>query len=159
MFIHVLGISEIESLGDIDVLTNGNVTLTEKTGDMRVERIKSTAGDVLLYSPRTILDARGATEDDLGTGRAEADVAGESITLVAGTGLVNPPGTPAEAVNVLSAALAKALVDPVVVKWAAENDVVMKPKTPQEAVAILNEQRAFFEKWKPSLSASCYAHR
>jgi tripartite-type tricarboxylate transporter receptor subunit TctC len=65
-----------------------------------------------------------------------------------------PPGTPAEAVNVLSAALAKALVDPAVVKWAAENDVVMKPKTPQEAVAILNEQRAFFEKWKPSLSPS-----
>jgi len=65
-----------------------------------------------------------------------------------------PPGTPAEFINVLSAALAKALVDPAVVKWAAENDVVMKPKTPQEAVAILNEQRAFFEKWKPSLSAS-----
>ena len=65
-----------------------------------------------------------------------------------------PPGTPPEAVNVLSTALAKALVDPVVVKWAAENDVVMKPKTPQEAVAILNEQRAFFEKWKSSLSPS-----
>ena len=65
-----------------------------------------------------------------------------------------PPGTPAEAVSVLSTALAKALVDPVVVKWAAENDVVMKPKTPQEAVAILNEQRAFFEKWRSSLSPS-----
>ena len=65
-----------------------------------------------------------------------------------------PPGTPQAAVSVLSAALAKALVDPAVVKWAAENDVVMKPKTPQEAVAILNEQRAFFEKWKTSLSAS-----
>jgi tripartite-type tricarboxylate transporter receptor subunit TctC len=65
-----------------------------------------------------------------------------------------PPGTPQAAVSVLSAALAKALVDPAVVKWAAENDVVMKPKTPQEAVSILNEQRAFFEKWKTSLSAS-----
>src|SRR5262245_54863431 len=65
-----------------------------------------------------------------------------------------PPGTPAEAVNVLSTALAKALVDPAVVKWAAENDVVMKPRTPQEAVTTLNEQRAFFEKWKSSLSAS-----
>ena len=64
-----------------------------------------------------------------------------------------PPGTPAEAVNILSAALGKALVDPVVVKWAAENDVVMKPKTPQEALAILNEQRVFYQKWKPSLSA------
>jgi tripartite-type tricarboxylate transporter receptor subunit TctC len=65
-----------------------------------------------------------------------------------------PPGTPPEAVNVLSTALAKALVDPVVVKWAAENDVVMKPKTPQEAIAILNEQRAFYQKWKPTLTAS-----
>jgi tripartite-type tricarboxylate transporter receptor subunit TctC len=65
-----------------------------------------------------------------------------------------PPGTPPAAISILSAALAKALVDPAVVKWAAENDVVMKPKTPQEAVAILNEQRAFFEKWKTSLSAS-----
>jgi tripartite-type tricarboxylate transporter receptor subunit TctC len=65
-----------------------------------------------------------------------------------------PPGTPPAAINVLSTALAKALVDPAVVKWAAENDVVMKPKTPQEALAILNEQRAFFEKWRTSLSAS-----
>ena len=65
-----------------------------------------------------------------------------------------PPGTPTEAVNILSAALAKALVDPVVVKWAAENDVVMLPRTPQEAIATLNEQRAFFEKWKSSLSPS-----
>ncbi len=65
-----------------------------------------------------------------------------------------PPGTPQGAINILSAALAKALVDPAVVKWAAENDVVMKPKTPQEALTIVNEQRAFFEKWKTSLSAS-----
>src|SRR5262245_30841148 len=65
-----------------------------------------------------------------------------------------PPGTPAAAVNVLSAALAKALVDPVVVKWAAENDVIMKPKTPQEAVATLNAQHAFYEKWKSALRAS-----
>jgi len=65
-----------------------------------------------------------------------------------------PPGTPAEAVNILSAALGKALVDPMVTKWAAENDVVMKPKTPQDAIATLNEQRAFYEKWKPTLRAS-----
>src|SRR5690348_8686183 len=44
-----------------------------------------------------------------------------------------PPGTPPDIVNVLSGALAKALVDPAVTKWAAENDVVMKPRTPQEA--------------------------
>jgi len=65
-----------------------------------------------------------------------------------------PPGTPPDIVNVLSAALGKALVDPVVTKWAVENDVVMIPRTPQEAVATLNQQRAFFEKYKSSLSAS-----
>src|SRR5262245_18559498 len=64
-----------------------------------------------------------------------------------------PPGTPPAAINILSAALAKALVDPVVTKWAAENDVVMKPHTPQEAIATLNEQRAFYQKWKPNLAA------
>jgi tripartite-type tricarboxylate transporter receptor subunit TctC len=65
-----------------------------------------------------------------------------------------PPGTPPAAINIISAALAKALVDPVVTKWAAENDVVMKPRTPQEAIATLNEQRAFYEKWKPTLRPS-----
>ena len=89
--IHVVGISEIEALGDIDVLTNGDITLTEKSGDMRVERIKSTINDVLLYSPARIVDAN----DDASTAgnTVEADVSGENITLVSGTGLVNPPGT------------------------------------------------------------------
>src|SRR5262245_8181832 len=64
-----------------------------------------------------------------------------------------PPGTPAEFIAILSDALGKALVDRVVTKWAAENDVVMKPRTPAEAVATLNEQRAFYQKWKPNLAA------
>ena len=87
--INVLGITEILSSGDINVLTNGNITLTEKNGDMRVERIKSTGNDVLLYSPVRIIDAR----DDAGLS-VEADVTGVNITMVAGTGLVNPPGEP-----------------------------------------------------------------
>jgi tripartite-type tricarboxylate transporter receptor subunit TctC len=69
--------------------------------------------------------------------------------LVAG-----PPGLPAELQNILSVALAKAVADPAVTKWGKENDVVMKPKTPQETAAILAEQKAFFEKWKTALSAS-----
>jgi len=67
--------------------------------------------------------------------------------LVAG-----PPGVPADIVNIVSTALAKALVDPVVVKWAKENDVVMKPRTPQETVATVTTQKAFFEKWKATAS-------
>ena len=61
---------------------------------------------------------------------------------------------PAELQNILSVALAKAVTDPAVTKWGKENDVVMKPKTPQETAAILVEQKAFFEKWKTALSAS-----
>lgn len=65
-----------------------------------------------------------------------------------------PPGTPPEVQTILSTALSKALADPVVVKWAKDNDLVMLPKTPAQAVATLNEQRAFFEKWKAVLGAS-----
>ena len=65
-----------------------------------------------------------------------------------------PPGVPPEIQTILSTALAKAVADPVVTKWAQENDVVMKPKTPKEALGILAEQKAFFEQWKTRLSAS-----
>ena len=65
-----------------------------------------------------------------------------------------PPGTPADVQNILSTALSKALADPIVVKWAKDNDLIMLPKTPAQALAILTEQRAFFEKWKTVLSAS-----
>jgi len=62
-----------------------------------------------------------------------------------------PPGTPPEIQNILSAALAKALADPKVVAWAKENDIVMNPKTPDQAAALVARQRAFFEQWKKYL--------
>ncbi|WP_164773391.1 LEPR-XLL domain-containing protein, partial [Mesorhizobium sp. M7A.F.Ca.CA.004.01.1.1] len=85
--INVLGITEIAGNGDIDVLTNGYIALTEKTGDMRIERIRSNASDVLLYSPRRILDARNDNGDPTSI---EADVSGRNITMAAGVGLFNP---------------------------------------------------------------------
>jgi tripartite-type tricarboxylate transporter receptor subunit TctC len=69
--------------------------------------------------------------------------------LVAG-----PPGMPADLRDILSDVLAKAVSDPAVTKWASENDVVMKPKTAQEALAVVNTQRDFFEKWKKYLVAA-----
>ncbi len=69
--------------------------------------------------------------------------------LVAG-----PPGMPTDLRDILSGVLAKAVSDPAVTKWAAENDVVMKPKTPQETLAVLNTQRDFFERWKKYLVAA-----
>lgn len=62
-----------------------------------------------------------------------------------------PPGTPAVIRNILSAALAKALQDRKVVTWAAENDVIMNPRTPQETEALVIRERAFFERWKKYL--------
>jgi putative tricarboxylic transport membrane protein len=69
--------------------------------------------------------------------------------LVAG-----PPGMPADLRDVLSASLAKALADPAVVQFAKDQDVIMLPKTPEETIATLNEQRAFFDKWKKYLTAA-----
>jgi tripartite-type tricarboxylate transporter receptor subunit TctC len=59
-----------------------------------------------------------------------------------------PPGLPADIQAILSAALNKALVDPKVVAWAKENDLVMSVRTSAEAAALVAQQRVFFDKWK-----------
>jgi tripartite-type tricarboxylate transporter receptor subunit TctC len=61
------------------------------------------------------------------------------------------PGTSIEIRNVLSAALAKALADRKVVTWAAQNDVIMNSRTPQDTAALVARQRAFFDRWKSVL--------
>src|SRR5688572_8097413 len=134
------------------------------SADYVVAAVRGDSDAVVAALPTTMRFRRGGQLRPLASFEARSSIPGipdatslgkPELDLIRVERLVAaPPGTPAEAVNILSAALAKALVDPVVVKWAAENDVVMKPKTPQEAVAILNEQRAFFEKWKSSLSPS-----
>ena len=86
-FTNVLGITEIVNTGDLDFWTNGYITLTEKTGDMQVERIRSEFDDVLLYSPQAIVDNRNFTEE-AGSLNADADVSGTNITMVAGADLV-----------------------------------------------------------------------
>jgi len=63
-----------------------------------------------------------------------------------------PPGLPADIQAILSEALAKAVVDPKVVAWAKENDVVMLPKTSGETAALVAQQRLFFERWKSFLA-------
>ena len=59
-----------------------------------------------------------------------------------------PPGLPAEIQAILSNALAKAVVDPKVVAWAKENDVVMLPKTARRDRGAGRQQRVFFDRWK-----------
>jgi tripartite-type tricarboxylate transporter receptor subunit TctC len=65
-----------------------------------------------------------------------------------------PPGLPPDVQNTLSVALAKALADPVVVKWAKENDLIMRSRTPQDTAQLVAQQRVFFEKWKKYLTAN-----
>ena len=81
--VSVLGITEILGTGHIDVLTNGFVTLTELTGDMRVGSITSTANDVTLTAPESIVDALAD---------AAADVTGVNITLTAVNGGIGNAG-------------------------------------------------------------------
>ena len=61
------------------------------------------------------------------------------------------PGTSIEIRDILSAALAKALADRKVVTWAAQNDVIMNSRTPQDTTALVARQRAFFDRWKSVL--------
>ncbi len=70
--VNVQGTTDILGNGHIDVLTNGFITLTEYAGDMRVGDITSTANDVTLKAPQSIVDALAD---------ADADVTGRNITL------------------------------------------------------------------------------
>jgi tripartite-type tricarboxylate transporter receptor subunit TctC len=134
------------------------------SADYVVAAVRGDADAVVAALPTTMRFRRGGQLRPLASFEARSSIPGlpdattlgkPELDLIRVERLVAaPPGTPAEFINVLSSALAKALVEPEVTKWAAENDVIMKPKTPQEALAILNQQRAFYQKWKPSLSAS-----
>ena len=75
--INVFGITELSGSGDINVLTNGFITLMEETGDLRAGAITSTANDVTLYSPARIIDG---LNDPAG---ADTNVTGVNITLTA----------------------------------------------------------------------------
>ncbi len=88
--IDVDAITEITGTGHVDVLTNGEIAVTEETADLRVGRIRSNYDDVTLFSPEAIVDAL----DDAGPG-VEADVSGVNITLEAGLeGVRGGIGTP-----------------------------------------------------------------
>ena len=62
--------------------------------------------------------------------------------------VAGPPGLSDDLKTTLSVALAKALADPKIVAWAKEQDIIMRSKTPLEAAALVERQRAFFDKWK-----------
>jgi parallel beta-helix repeat protein len=85
-FINVLGWTDLIGNGflgieNIDVLTNGHITLTEELGNMRVGRIESTARDVHLTG--RLADIIDAPDDP-----DEADVVGVNLRFDAPSGRV-----------------------------------------------------------------------
>jgi parallel beta-helix repeat protein len=77
--IHVTAGTNILGDGDIDVETNGDIVLTETEGDLRAGQITSTANDVTLTAPASILDAQAD---------AASDVNGNNIVLTAVSGSI-----------------------------------------------------------------------
>ncbi|HEY5224284.1 MAG TPA: hypothetical protein VIJ18_14705 [Microbacteriaceae bacterium] len=78
--------------GNVNADTNGFITLTEKTGDLRVGVVKSTDDDVTLTSPGSIFDAPLASPNPPPTGETppstQPDVLGVNITLTAQNGTI-----------------------------------------------------------------------
>ena len=62
-----------------------------------------------------------------------------------------PPALPPAIKAILSAALNKAMADPQTVGLAKKFEVEMAPSSPEQAVARIRENAAFFAKWKSSL--------
>jgi hypothetical protein len=83
--IALTGNTNILTTGRIFANTNGNITLSETVGDMRVGLIVSTAGDVSLTSPASIVDA---FNDPV------ADAYGNNITLSAPSGSIGSTDNP-----------------------------------------------------------------
>ncbi len=121
--------------GDCDAVISATSTM------MRFTR----AGELRILASFETKTALSGIPDATALGKPELD----RITVERPVGA--PPGTPADVQNMLSDALARSLADDKVVKWAKENDFLMKSKTPQETAALIARQRTFFEQWKKYL--------
>lgn len=137
------------------------ITGYKGSADYVVAAVRGDSDAVVAAIPTTMRYVRGGTVRPIASFETHSSVPGiPDATTLAQPDLdkisverlvAAPPGVPADVQSILSTALSKALSDPIVVNWAKENDLIMKPKTPQQAAAILNEQRAFFDKWKSVL--------
>ena len=139
------------------------ITGYKGSADYVVAAIRGDSDAVIATIPTTLRFVRGGTVRPLASFETHSSFPGvPDATALGQPELDNisverligaPQGLPADIQNTLSTALAKALADPVVVKWAKESDLIMKPHTPQETARLISDQRAFFDKWKKYLVA------
>ena len=84
--------SSPDGIGKIDLYTNGFVYDIELNGDLRAGQIISTASDVTLVAPRSVLDAENGT-GVLGTDPTHTDVEGVQQAVI-GSGVEHPAAVP-----------------------------------------------------------------
>src|SRR5262249_53337736 len=76
--LNVTANTNVRGSGDLDFLTNGNIDITETTGDVRIKTIQSNAGDVSLEAAAgSIYETANGTTDNGTT----AWVIGTNLTL------------------------------------------------------------------------------
>ena len=140
------------------------ITGYKGSADYVVAAIRGDSDAVIAAIPTTSRFVRGGTVRVLASFEAKSTFPGVPDATALGQPdldnisvervIAGPPGIPADIQNTLSVALAKALADPVVVKWAKENDLIMRSRTPQDTAQLVAQQRVFFDKWKKYLTAS-----
>jgi tripartite-type tricarboxylate transporter receptor subunit TctC len=140
------------------------ITGYKGSADYVVAAIRGDSDAVIAAIPTTMRFVRGGTIRVLASFESHSSFPGVPDATALGQPdldnisvervIAGPPGIPADIQNTLSTALAKALADPAVVKWAKENDLIMRSRTPQSAAQLVAEQRVFFDKWKKYLTAS-----
>jgi tripartite-type tricarboxylate transporter receptor subunit TctC len=137
------------------------ITGYKGSADYVVAAIRGDSDAVVAAIPTTLRFVRGGTIRVLATFETKSSIPGAPDATALGQPQLDnisverviaaPPGVPADIQNALSQALGKALADPIVVKWAKENDLIMRSRTPQETTQLVAQQRVFFDKFKKYL--------
>jgi tripartite-type tricarboxylate transporter receptor subunit TctC len=65
-----------------------------------------------------------------------------------------PPKVTPETLRILADALGGALGDPAVIAWAQKAGAELRAVTPEQAAALVDQQAAFYDKWKTVLAPS-----
>ena len=131
------------------------------SADYVIAAIRGDSDAVIAAIPTTLRFARGGQLRVLASFETHSSIPGVPDAAALGQPELDqisverfvgaPPGLPAPTQNVLATALAKSLQDPVVVKWAKDNDLLMVPRAPDATAKLIAEQRAFFDKWRKYL--------
>src|SRR6185312_1615299 len=123
------------------------ITGYKGSADYVVAAIRGDSDAVIAAIPTTLRFVRGGTVRVLASFESHSSIPGVPDATTLGQPELDhitverlvaaPPGLPPDIQAILATALAKALADPIVVKWAKENDLQMLAKTPRQAAELV----------------------